>query len=97
MKKRLFNKQRPVRIAIIGTGGMANCHAKSYSEIPGCRLVAGCDVDLPSVIFWMRFLYCVLPAIGLALTMGCLYRAKVYLQAEESKLGRAHQTKALSS
>jgi predicted dehydrogenase len=25
---------------------MANRHAEQYAEIPGCRLVAGCDVDL---------------------------------------------------
>ncbi len=35
----------PVRIAIIGTGGMAHTHAAEYARIRGCRLVAVCDVD----------------------------------------------------
>jgi predicted dehydrogenase len=35
----------PVRVAIIGTGGMAHVHAQRFQEIQGCRLVAGCDVD----------------------------------------------------
>jgi predicted dehydrogenase len=39
-------KSGPVRLAIIGTGGMANRHAECYAQIPGCRIVAGCDVDL---------------------------------------------------
>jgi len=34
-----------INIAIIGTGGMANTHADSFSKLPGCRLVAACDVD----------------------------------------------------
>jgi predicted dehydrogenase len=34
-----------VRVAIIGTGGMAGVHAQKYQTIKGCRLVAGCDVD----------------------------------------------------
>jgi predicted dehydrogenase len=33
-----------IRIGIIGTGGMANAHAKSFGSIPGVRLVACCDV-----------------------------------------------------
>lgn len=36
---------RPIRVAIIGTGGMANRHAQLYKEIEGVELVAGCDVD----------------------------------------------------
>ncbi len=35
----------PVRLAIIGTGGMAHTHAKAFRQIPGCRLVAACDID----------------------------------------------------
>jgi len=46
MKTKLSKKTEPVRLAIIGTGGMANAHAGRYSEIPGCRIVAGCDIDL---------------------------------------------------
>ena len=34
-----------VRLAIIGTGGMANSHAKNFKEIPGCKLVAAVDVS----------------------------------------------------
>lgn len=35
-----------IRIAIVGTGGMANSHARAYQEIRGCQLVAACDVVL---------------------------------------------------
>jgi predicted dehydrogenase len=34
-----------IKIAIIGTGGMANSHATGFAKIPGCRLVAGVDID----------------------------------------------------
>lgn len=34
-----------IRIAIVGTGGMANAHAGAYNKMPGCRVVAGVDVD----------------------------------------------------
>ena len=37
---------KPVRVAIVGTGGMANRHVELYKQIPGVELVAGCDVDL---------------------------------------------------
>ncbi|MEO6298701.1 MAG: Gfo/Idh/MocA family oxidoreductase, partial [Paracoccaceae bacterium] len=33
----------PVRILILGTGGMANNHADSFAKIPGVTLVAGID------------------------------------------------------
>jgi predicted dehydrogenase len=33
-----------VRIAVVGTGGMANSHARAFQRIPGCVLVAACDV-----------------------------------------------------
>jgi predicted dehydrogenase len=36
----------PVRLAVIGTGGMAATHAKAFNQIKGCRLVAAVDVDL---------------------------------------------------
>jgi predicted dehydrogenase len=36
---------KPVRVAILGTGGMANRHAELYREIPGVRLVGACDID----------------------------------------------------
>ena len=38
-------QKSPVRVAIIGTGGMANNHAQRFKEIAGCRLVAGVDVS----------------------------------------------------
>ncbi len=40
-------KKSTIRIAIIGTGGMANAHVQAYQKLKGCRVVAGCDVDLP--------------------------------------------------
>ncbi len=33
-----------IKLAIIGTGGMANSHAKAFSAIDGVRLVAACDI-----------------------------------------------------
>ena len=33
-----------IRIAIIGTGGMAGAHARRFSELAGVRIVACCDV-----------------------------------------------------
>lgn len=36
---------KTVRLAIIGTGGMANAHANQFKKIKGCRMVAACDVD----------------------------------------------------
>jgi predicted dehydrogenase len=43
MSKSKFTKT--VRLAIIGTGGMANGHAENYKKIPGVELVAAMDVD----------------------------------------------------
>jgi predicted dehydrogenase len=33
-----------IRIAIVGTGGMANSHARAFAGMRGCKLVAACDV-----------------------------------------------------
>lgn len=33
-----------IRLAIIGTGGMAHGHARVFQSIPGCRIVACCDI-----------------------------------------------------
>jgi predicted dehydrogenase len=33
-----------IRIAIIGTGGMAGAHAKLFGEVKGCRVTACCDL-----------------------------------------------------
>lgn len=38
--KKAKAKLRPVRLAIIGTGGMARTHAKAFQAIPGCEIVA---------------------------------------------------------
>ncbi len=34
-----------IKLAIVGTGGMAKQHAESYAKIPDCQVVAVCDVD----------------------------------------------------
>ncbi len=34
-----------LRVAVIGTGYLGSIHAKLYKEIPGCSLIAVCDVD----------------------------------------------------
>ena len=41
--------KRVVRLAVIGTGGMANCHAENFRKNPACRIVAACDVDAARV------------------------------------------------
>lgn len=38
-------KKSRVRLAIIGTGGMANVHAQRFRDIRGCHLVAACDIN----------------------------------------------------
>jgi len=35
---------KPIRLLIVGTGGMANTHALAYKKIPGVDIVAGVDV-----------------------------------------------------
>jgi predicted dehydrogenase len=35
----------PVRLGIIGTGGMAAQHAAKFREIRACKIVAACDLD----------------------------------------------------
>lgn len=37
-------RRKTVRLAIIGTGSMANHHAEQFRETPGCRIVAACDI-----------------------------------------------------
>jgi len=46
MTKKVLKNSPVVRVAIIGTGGMANRHAEEYAKIKGCKAVAACDVDL---------------------------------------------------
>ncbi|MDP0498403.1 MAG: Gfo/Idh/MocA family oxidoreductase [Verrucomicrobiota bacterium JB024] len=43
--KKTPKRSGPVRLAIIGTGGMANNHARKFKEVPGCTLVAAVDVS----------------------------------------------------
>ncbi|MCC5848861.1 MAG: Gfo/Idh/MocA family oxidoreductase [Verrucomicrobia bacterium] len=38
-----------IKLAIIGTGGMANTHANHFQKIRGVKLVAACDVDAKRV------------------------------------------------
>jgi predicted dehydrogenase len=42
-------KSPDIRLAIIGTGGMAKRHAECYAAIPGCTLVAAVDVSAERV------------------------------------------------
>lgn len=44
-KKSPASRAKPVRVAILGTGGMANRHAELFAQIPGVKLVAACDID----------------------------------------------------
>lgn len=37
--------KKTVKLAVIGTGGMANWHAENFLKNPACRIVAACDVD----------------------------------------------------
>ncbi len=36
---------RPIALLILGTGGMAGRHLEQFSAIPGCTIVAACDVN----------------------------------------------------
>ncbi len=38
--------KKSVRLAVLGTGGMANVHAERFNAIAGCKVVAAADVDL---------------------------------------------------
>ncbi|HBR95671.1 MAG TPA: oxidoreductase [Opitutae bacterium] len=38
-------KTSPIRVAIIGTGGMALFHARNFAQVADCKLVAGVDTD----------------------------------------------------
>ena len=37
---------KPVRVAFLGTGYIADWHAKAVQTVPGAKLVAVCDKDL---------------------------------------------------
>ncbi len=34
-----------IRVGVVGTGGMANSHARSFNRIRGCKVTACCDID----------------------------------------------------
>ena len=38
-------RRGPVRLAIIGTGGMAHAHADRFRDIKGCAIVAAADIE----------------------------------------------------
>ena len=38
-------EHRPIALMILGTGGIAARHVEQFSAIPGCTIVAACDVD----------------------------------------------------
>ena len=38
---------RMIRLAIVGTGGIAGYHADRFAEMSNCKVVAGCDIDGP--------------------------------------------------
>ena len=44
-----MKSKKRVRLAVIGTGGMANFHADNFKKVAGCELVAACDVDAARV------------------------------------------------
>ncbi|HEY5954465.1 MAG TPA: Gfo/Idh/MocA family oxidoreductase [Terrimicrobiaceae bacterium] len=41
----MSKSKRVVRLAILGTGRMADYHAQRFQEVPNCQLVAAVDVD----------------------------------------------------
>jgi len=38
-----LDPMKPVRVLIVGTGGMANAHAEAYAAMPGVEIVGGVD------------------------------------------------------
>ncbi len=45
MKKKSSRRPAEIRMAIVGTGGMANMHAEAFNKISGVNITAVCDVD----------------------------------------------------
>ena len=43
-----------IRLAIVGTGGMAGAHMDGFSKIPECQVIAACDVDTPKAAAFVR-------------------------------------------
>ena len=44
------NADKPVRVAFLGTGYIADWHAKALSTIPGVELAAVCDKDIARAV-----------------------------------------------
>lgn len=44
-KATVSKRAKKVRLAVLGTGGMANHHASEYKKIRACEMVAAADVD----------------------------------------------------
>ena len=38
-----------IRLAIVGTGNMANTHANEFNKIEGVKIVAACDISKKNV------------------------------------------------
>ena len=34
-----------IKVAVVGTGGMAKSHVENFKKIKGCKVVAGVDVN----------------------------------------------------
>lgn len=45
IRKKPASRKKTVRLAILGTGGMANVHAENFARVAGCEIVAAADVD----------------------------------------------------
>src|SRR5258708_13550740 len=54
MKASSDKKSSAVRLAIIGTGSMASSHAKKFSQVRGCQIVAACDLNQARVDTFCR-------------------------------------------
>ena len=39
----MIDETRPMRLIVVGTGGMANAHAEAFAKLPGVEIVAGVD------------------------------------------------------
>lgn len=44
-----MKKKRTIRLAILGTGGMAQMHAEQFQKNPAVKLIAACDVNAERV------------------------------------------------
>ncbi|GAB3614390.1 Gfo/Idh/MocA family protein [Humibacter ginsengisoli] len=45
-RRRVFTAEKPLRVGIVGTGGIASAHAKAIGGLDGrARIVGACDID----------------------------------------------------